>query len=119
MAHDAPEEDLRASISPICERLERVRRVQKIESVRAFWMSLGGKEGSGASYESARLYHRGREPSVQYLVRVKDVYGVGLEWLATGQGAGPRCSHEFVCAHCGEMPPPPLARTSPAAGDVS
>lgn len=95
---------------PICERLELVRKANKVSSVRAFWRSLGGREGSGTSYESARFYHRDREPSVRYLVRVKDVYGVSLEWLATGKGAGPSCSHEFACVHCGEPPPKPVMR---------
>lgn len=82
-----------ASPSPKTElatRLEHVRAETGHEnSLRAFWRELcdGWQEDEAVSYEAARRYHWNREAPVHYLVRVSEVFGYRLEWLATGDGA--------------------------------
>lgn len=77
--------------NPYSERLEYVRReVAHVETVRDFWRALGydqmdKDDPAYVSYESARLYHKDRTPSIDYLVRVHEVYGVPVNWLLLGE----------------------------------
>lgn len=79
--------------NPYAERLEYVRReIARVDTVRDFWRALGYDQAEPedpeyVSYESARKYHRDRTPSIGYLVRVHEVYGVPMDWLILGLGA--------------------------------
>jgi hypothetical protein len=72
----------------MARRLEHVRKLTGYErNLRAFWLTLGGREGTGVSYESARYYHFDREASASYLARVVAVFpAIDFEWLGTGVG---------------------------------
>jgi hypothetical protein len=77
----------RRPTTPIAERLEYVRtEIAQIDNVRAFWDSLGGAEGTGVSYESARYYHHNREAPARYLIAVSDRFDIDLTWLLRGSG---------------------------------
>ena len=70
----------------IAERLEHVRGQVKCITLRDFWRELTVESGYHVSYEAVRNYHHDREPPVEYLVQVARVFGVDLQWLATGGG---------------------------------
>jgi hypothetical protein len=71
----------------MAQRLEYVRKeLAQVETVAEFWRSLGGEEGTGVGYGSARYYHVDREASVGYLTAVARTYGVNLNWLVLGSG---------------------------------
>ena len=70
----------------IAERLEHVRGRVSCSTLRDFWRELTLDGGYQVSYEAMRNYHHDREPPVEYLVQVARVFGVDLEWLATGEG---------------------------------
>ncbi|MEJ2206042.1 MAG: hypothetical protein P8170_18255 [Gemmatimonadota bacterium] len=70
----------------IAERLEHVRGHVNCGTLRDFWRELTADGGYQVSYEAVRNYHHDREPPVEYLVQVARVFGVDLEWLATGDG---------------------------------
>lgn len=78
----------------LSERLERVRKASGHGDLLSFWKALGGKKGTGVSYESARRYHTDREPSIGYLLAVAERFNVSLEYL-TGAAASPR-AERFV-----------------------
>ncbi|MHB1194788.1 MAG: hypothetical protein ACYC6F_17310 [Longimicrobiales bacterium] len=85
-------------------------------SRRAFWLALGERvEGKNIvrwidpqwgsqsiSYAAVKLYHDDREPSAPYLIRVAHVFGIHLQWLATGVGpmdrTGAHIADEFEAA---------------------
>lgn len=64
------------------KRLETVRLRAGL-TLADFHRRLGGSEF--CSYQTVQNYHFDRQPSVQYLVRVADVFEEDLTWLATGQ----------------------------------
>lgn len=77
------------------QRLETVRQDAGYADLRSFWRhltsSFQGDDGFHISYDAARTYHDlqrdpPREPPAAYLARVARVFGVSLEWLATGDG---------------------------------
>ena len=68
-------------------RLELVRERVQCATLRDFWREITKDAGYRVSYEAVRNYHNDRDPPVDYLVRVADVFGVDLHWLATGRGA--------------------------------
>lgn len=68
----------------IPQRLEKVRKAQGFEDLMAFWKALGGKEGTGVSYASARWYHQDREPSLSYVVAIWRRFGTSITWMLTG-----------------------------------
>lgn len=71
----------------MAKRLERVRTLKGIASLKDFWKALGGKEGAGCGYEAVRFYHFDREAPVSYLSRVAQVFPeFSREWLLTGEG---------------------------------
>ena len=70
----------------IAERLEHVRGRVHCSTLRDFWRELTLDGGYRVSYEAIRNYHHDREPPMEYLVQVARVFGVDLEWLATGEG---------------------------------
>jgi hypothetical protein len=74
----------------IARRLEHVRLLSGLPSLRSFWARLAKEwpDADGAvSYEAARNYHYDREPSVAYIARVAVVFGFRLEWLISEKGA--------------------------------
>lgn len=66
-------------------RLEFVRSKVQCNTLRDFWRELTRGEYE-ISYEAIRNYHYDREPPVDYLVQVSNVFDVNLRWLATGAG---------------------------------
>ncbi|MCG6954959.1 MAG: helix-turn-helix domain containing protein [Gemmatimonadetes bacterium] len=70
----------------IAERLEHVRGRVRCSTLRDFWRELTLDGAYQVSYEAIRNYHHDREPPVEYLVQVARVFGVDLQWLATGEG---------------------------------
>ena len=70
-------------------RLEEARKESGFKDLRAFWRAVAA-EGYKVSYPAILNYHgrrqEKREPPISYLLRVSEVTGVRLEWLATGQG---------------------------------
>ena len=73
--------------NPISVRLEHVRTRTGHPDVKAFWEALCKEWEAPTSYESARFYHmRGRAPSVEYVTRVSDRFGVSLDYLLKGDG---------------------------------
>ena len=79
-------EPKKAPTRPEAVRLEQVRKHLRIKSVRDFWIRLGGKEGSGVGYGSAKSYHVDRIGPIQYYRAAAEVFSVSLEWLLTGKG---------------------------------
>ncbi len=75
------------SRSPVSARLEMVRERVQCATLRDFWREVTRDTTYRVSYEAVRNYHHDRDPPVEYLVRVVDVFGVDLSWLATGRGA--------------------------------
>ncbi len=73
--------------SSVSKRLENVRARVSLATLRDFWRALVDDGTYNVSYEAVRNYHSDRDPPVDYLVRVSDVFGVDLHWLATGLGA--------------------------------
>ncbi len=73
--------------SSVSSRLELVRERVQCATLRDFWRLLTRDTPYRVSYEAVRNYHHDRDPPVDYLVRVADVFGVDLGWLATGRGA--------------------------------
>lgn len=73
---------------PIPSRLEDVRALFGIPSLKAFWAQLceGWQEKEAVSYEAVRNYHYNRDAPASYLARVSEVFGVSLKWLVTGEG---------------------------------
>lgn len=71
----------------VSDRLEQVRSRVTVETLRDFWRALVDDTPYQVSYEAVRNYHSDRDPPVGYLVRVAEVFGVDLHWLATGRGA--------------------------------
>lgn len=83
----------------IPQRLEHVRRLRQIPTLKEFHERIGTDE---FSYSAVRNYHfvasehaeekadglrkDEREAPVRYLVRVADALGIRLDWLATGEG---------------------------------
>lgn len=65
-------------------RLEYVRQTVQCTTLRDFWRRLVEDGTYEISYEAVRNYHSDRDPPVEYLVRVSQVFTVNLEWLATG-----------------------------------
>lgn len=83
--HGMPDPD---PTNEVAARLEYVRAEVGFEnSKRAFWRALcdGWGEEEAVSYEAALRYHHDRQPPVQYLARVSEVFGFRMEWLATGK----------------------------------
>ena len=83
-----------------------MRRRTGERSLRAFWVRLVAESGRPAdeqvSYEAVRNYHYDREPTVKYLKTVARVFGVPLEWLATGKG--PQAVAAPAFPHVDKMP---------------
>ena len=75
------------SRNAVSDRLEMVRERVQCATLRDFWRELTKDRGYCVSYEAVRNYHHDRSPPVEYLVRVSDVFGADLQWLATGRGA--------------------------------
>lgn len=79
-------------LTPFAQRLEQVRRdIAHLPTLQEFHAALiarreGERDPFQVSYPSVRQYHRDRDPPVSYLTRVAKVFGVRLEWLATGEG---------------------------------
>jgi hypothetical protein len=81
-----------APTDPICSRLEDVRKLAGVPTLRDFWKRLTAKKSPAGpayqvSYGSVVKYHFNREPPATYLARVSEVFGVSLVWLVTGEGA--------------------------------
>ena len=72
------------SRNAFARRLEYVRQAVQCQTLREFWRRLIDGEEYEVSYEAVRNYHSDRDPPVDYLIRVAEVFGVNLEWLATG-----------------------------------
>lgn len=66
-------------------RLEYVRQAVQCRTLRDFWRRLTQGGEYEISYEAIRNYHSDRDPPVEYLIRVSEVFGCSLEWLATGE----------------------------------
>lgn len=66
-------------------RLEYVRQAVQCQTLRDFWRRMVDGGDYEISYEAIRNYHSDRDPPVEYLIRVSHVFGVSLEWLATGE----------------------------------
>jgi hypothetical protein len=62
-----------------------VRQSVQCKTLREFWRRLLDGGDYEVSYEAVRNYHSDRDPPVDYLIRVAHVFGVSLEWLATGE----------------------------------
>lgn len=73
------------SRNTFARRLEYVRHAVQCATLRDFWRRLVNGGDYEISYEAVRNYHSDRDPPVEYLIRVSEVFGVSLEWLATGQ----------------------------------
>ncbi len=73
----------------LAHRLEEARKESGFKNLRVFLRAMTS-EGYEISYQSILNYHghrqEKREPPLSYLLRVSEVTGVRLEWLATGQG---------------------------------
>ena len=74
----------------IPHRLEHVRELHGIETLKEFHERIGGDDFK--SYSAVRNYHhcdhdpkRERVAPADYLARVAKVFGVRLEWLITGE----------------------------------
>jgi hypothetical protein len=68
------------------KRLEHVREVRGLRSVRKVQQRLKSQLGYEVSYPSVRAYHVGeREPPAEYFVRFAELTGARLEWLLTGR----------------------------------
>lgn len=67
----------------IASRLELVRTIMGL-SLQAFHKKLVKDGALTLTYAAVRNYHNGRTTPVEYLVAISQVYGVSLEWLATG-----------------------------------
>lgn len=69
------------------DRTHRVElaREEAGHDLKRFWSQLVDRADLELGYETARRYHRDREPSLDYLVAIAEVFGYRLEWLATGQ----------------------------------
>ncbi len=74
-----------ASRNGFARRLEYVRQSVQCKTLREFWRRLLDGGDYEVSYEAVRNYHSDRDPPVDYLIRVAHVFGVSLEWLATGE----------------------------------
>jgi len=74
-----------ASRNQFARRLEYVRQAVQCKTLREFWRRLIEGGDYEVSYEAVRNYHSDRDPPVDYLIRVAGVFGVSLEWLATGE----------------------------------
>ena len=72
------------SRNDFARRLEYVRQAVQCQTLRDFWRRLIDGGEYEISYEAVRNYHSDRDPPVEYLIRVSEVFGVSLEWLATG-----------------------------------
>lgn len=68
-------------------RLDHVRQVLGHKTVREFYDHLAEGWPGAVTYSAALTYHLDRTPPIKYLVRVAEVTGWRLEWLATGKGA--------------------------------
>lgn len=66
-------------------RLEYVRKQVQCRTLRDFWRHLRKDGEYEISYEAVRNYHNDRNPPVEYLNRVAEIFGVSLQWLATGR----------------------------------
>ena len=73
--------------STVSDRLEHLRDRISMDTLRDFWRALVEDGSYQISYEAVRNYHSDRDPPIGYLVRVSDVFGADLRWLATGEGA--------------------------------
>lgn len=76
--------------TPVARRLEHVRHLHGVPTLRAFFDRLveprSPTDTYQLSYAAVRNYHFDREPPASYLARVAQVFGIKLEWLITGEG---------------------------------
>lgn len=77
----------RSRTKAVSARLEQVRERVQCRTLRDFWREITQDGSYRVSYEAIRNYHSDRDPPVEYLVRVSEVFGADLRWLATGAGA--------------------------------
>lgn len=70
------------------QRLEHVRQLRGVEELKEFWRRIVDRypEGEVRSYAAVRTYHFDRDPPVDYIRQVSEVYNVPLEYLVLGIG---------------------------------
>jgi hypothetical protein len=77
--------------TPISERLEQVRAFRRVPTLLEFHEKLTAampqRPPYEVSYSAIRNYHYDRDPPLEYLRRVADVFEVPLGWLVTGEGS--------------------------------
>lgn len=71
--------------TPYAVRLNQVLGLSGHKTTKDLWRALVADGSFKVSYNAAVTYHLDVPPPVAYLVRVAEVTGVRLEWLATGQ----------------------------------
>lgn len=108
----------RTSTRSVSERLEQVRGRVQSATLRDFWRELTDDKGYKISYEAVRNYHSDRDPPVDYLVRVSDVFQVSLPWLATGRGHPWPNDPEIAKRAEGAINEEPAAEFEPALSEV-
>ncbi len=72
-------------MSGIAERLAVVRRAAGV-GVRGFATAVAGATGYRVSHTSVANYESGTTVPAAYAVAVAQTFGIGLEWLLTGDG---------------------------------
>jgi len=107
-----------ASARSVSDRLEQVRNRVRSSTLRDFWRELTSDDEYRISYEAVRNYHGDRDPPVDYLVRVSDVFHVNLPWLATGRGHPWPNDPEIGRRAEGAISKEPAAEFEPALSEV-
>ena len=70
----------------VVNRLEEVRFALGMDTFQEFLERLNESLEDPFPYQTARRYHREREPSVSYVAAVARTFEVSLEWLLYGEG---------------------------------
>lgn len=113
-----PAASRRQATHTVSARLEQVRSRVKSPTLRDFWRELTESGEYKISYEAVRNYHADRDPPIDYLVRVSDVFQVSLPWLATGRGHAWPTDPEIGRRAEGAISEEPAAEFEPAIAEV-